>query len=137
MARIRTVHPADMVAHLWAHKSQEYARVSGTGNFYFNGDTIYSYGSHFRSRATSPARAVARFSSPPVAIAPLNRRVTSVWWRGLPTLDRVSRCRRDSIPPAVRRVSGAIHGPCSACYAKARQRKPEILAGLRDLVSAS
>ena len=44
--RIRTVHPADMVAHLWAHKSQDFARNPGH-NFYFHGDTIYSYGSHF------------------------------------------------------------------------------------------
>jgi len=44
--RQRTVHPADMVAHLWAHKSQDHAKAPG-GNFYFHGDTIYSYGSHF------------------------------------------------------------------------------------------
>jgi hypothetical protein len=36
----------DMIAHLWMNKRQESARNSG-GNFYFNGDTIYSYGSHF------------------------------------------------------------------------------------------
>lgn len=35
-----------MVAHLWAHQTQEDARFSG-GNFYFNGNTIYSYGNHF------------------------------------------------------------------------------------------
>ena len=35
-----------MVAHLWANKAQPCARVA-TGNFYFDGDTIYSYGSHF------------------------------------------------------------------------------------------
>lgn len=34
------------VAHLWAHQIQNEARYSG-GNFYFHGDTIYSYGSHF------------------------------------------------------------------------------------------
>lgn len=34
------------VAHLWAHQIQHEARYSG-GNFYFHGDTIYSYGSHF------------------------------------------------------------------------------------------
>lgn len=39
------VEPA-MVAHLWAHQSQESARNSG--NFYFEGKDIYSYGSHFR-----------------------------------------------------------------------------------------
>jgi hypothetical protein len=34
------------IAHLWAHKAQSSAR-NPRGNFYFNGDTIYSYGSHF------------------------------------------------------------------------------------------
>jgi len=33
------------VAHLWANKVQDTARNSG--NFYFNGNEIYSYGSHF------------------------------------------------------------------------------------------
>ena len=33
------------VAHLWANQLQDEARNSG--NFYFNGKTIYSYGSHF------------------------------------------------------------------------------------------
>ena len=46
MARTRYVYPSDMVAHLWAHKSQDFARNPGH-NFYFHGDTIYSYGSHF------------------------------------------------------------------------------------------
>lgn len=32
------------VAHLWANKSRSSARA---GHFYFEGDTIYSYGSHF------------------------------------------------------------------------------------------
>lgn len=36
-----------MVAHLWAHQMQDYARNSG-GNFYFHDEHIYSYGSHFR-----------------------------------------------------------------------------------------
>lgn len=39
------VEPA-MVAHLWAHQSQESAR--NNGNFYFEGKDIYSYGDHFR-----------------------------------------------------------------------------------------
>src|SRR5579872_2694496 len=33
-----------MVAHLWANKSRPQAKGS---SFYFDGDTIYSYGSHF------------------------------------------------------------------------------------------
>jgi hypothetical protein len=34
------------VAHVWAHQLQDSAR-NKTGNLYFNGSTIYSYGSHF------------------------------------------------------------------------------------------
>lgn len=34
------------VAHMWANKQQDSARYSG-GNFYYEGNTIYSYGSHF------------------------------------------------------------------------------------------
>lgn len=34
------------IAHLWAHQSQEEARNSN-GSFFFEGDTIYSYGHHF------------------------------------------------------------------------------------------
>jgi len=33
------------IAHIWANKTQDSARNSG--NFYFEGDTIYSYGHHF------------------------------------------------------------------------------------------
>jgi hypothetical protein len=43
---MRKVFPNDMVAHLWANQAQEEAR-SSNGNFYFRGDIIYSYGSHF------------------------------------------------------------------------------------------
>lgn len=46
MARTKHVFPTDEIAHLWAHKTQDDARNHG-GNFYFDGDTIYSYGSHF------------------------------------------------------------------------------------------
>lgn len=43
---MRKVHQTDMVAHLWAHQTQDYAR-NPHGNFYFQGTTIYSYGTHF------------------------------------------------------------------------------------------
>lgn len=43
--RAKTVFTTAMVAHVWAQQSQEYGR--NHGNFYFNGPTIYSYGSHF------------------------------------------------------------------------------------------
>jgi hypothetical protein len=43
---MRHVYPNNEIPHLWAHQSQDEARNS-TGSFYFNGPTIYSYGSHF------------------------------------------------------------------------------------------
>lgn len=46
MPREKTVFKTDRIAHLWAHKTQESAR-NACRNFYFEGDTIYSYGSHF------------------------------------------------------------------------------------------
>jgi len=42
----REVHTGDMVAHLWAHQSQDSAR-RGDGRLNFSGRAIYSYGSHF------------------------------------------------------------------------------------------
>lgn len=46
--RKRYVFPVDRIGHLWYHAnaSQGQAR-NASNNFYFVGDTIYSYGSHF------------------------------------------------------------------------------------------
>lgn len=44
--RVRQVFKSAQVAHLWAHQAQDSARTT-SGNCYFSGDTIYSYGSHF------------------------------------------------------------------------------------------
>jgi hypothetical protein len=42
----QTVFTNDMVAHVWAQQTQPHGR-SGNGQFYFDGGTLYSYGSHF------------------------------------------------------------------------------------------
>jgi hypothetical protein len=44
--RTKEVFPSGEIAHLWAHQIVAHAR-NAQRNFYFNGDTIYSYGSHF------------------------------------------------------------------------------------------
>ncbi len=44
--RAKTVFPSDEIPHLWAHKVQGSAR-NARHNLYFDGDVIYSYGSHF------------------------------------------------------------------------------------------
>jgi len=44
--RKKYVFDTGEIPHLWAHCTQDEAR-NRQGNLYFNGDTIYSYGSHF------------------------------------------------------------------------------------------
>ncbi len=44
--RAKHVFDTGEIPHLWAHKVQENAR-NPQGNLYFDGDTIFSYGSHF------------------------------------------------------------------------------------------
>lgn len=44
--RTRHVFSSGEVPHLWYHKTQDSAR-NATGSLYFEGDTVYSYGSHF------------------------------------------------------------------------------------------
>jgi len=46
MARTKNVFKTDEVAHLWAHRTQQSAR-NPQNNFFFDGDSIYSYGRHF------------------------------------------------------------------------------------------
>lgn len=43
---MRQTFQTNEVAHIWANQTQQNGKNSG-GNFYFNGATIYSYGSHF------------------------------------------------------------------------------------------
>jgi hypothetical protein len=44
--RKKCVFDTGEIPHLWAHRTQDEAR-NRQGNLYFNGATIYSYGSHF------------------------------------------------------------------------------------------
>lgn len=44
--RVASRFSNDMTAHVWAQRTQTFGQ-SGNGNFYFEGDAIYSYGSHF------------------------------------------------------------------------------------------
>lgn len=46
MPQVKVVYNTGEIAHLWAHQKVKEAR-NRQGNFYFFGDTIFSYGSHF------------------------------------------------------------------------------------------
>jgi hypothetical protein len=52
---MRKVFSNSMVAHVWAQQSQPEGR-SANGQFYFDGPTIYSYGSHFPVARFTDAR---------------------------------------------------------------------------------
>lgn len=43
---MRTVVSNNELPHLWAHQTQSHAK-NNNGSYYFEGSTIYSYGSHF------------------------------------------------------------------------------------------
>ena len=132
--RTRNVHPSDMVAHLWAHKSQDFARNPGH-NFYFHGDTIYSYGSHF-----PVARHVSRKGNSAVLFTTRSYSATTAGHKCMVE----GACRHLTVFH-VADVNGteprkqfaeyrAAYMALVGKYAKARQRKPEHLAALRDLV---
>lgn len=131
--RIKHVAKTPMVAHLWAHKSQDWAR-NQCGNFYFQGDTIYSYGSHFPL-----ARHVIRNGENAVLLTTRKRSVTTSGHVGEVT----DACRHLT----VFHVSGIFdnnqknlsnykerYKEIVRKYSRARQRKPEHLAALHNLV---
>ena len=132
--RIRTVWPVDMVAHLWAHRSQDYARNPGH-NFYFHGDTIYSYGSHFpvaRHVENKRGRAVL-FTTRSYSATTAGHKCTVAGACRHLTVFNVAdvNCSEPRKQFAEYRAEYmALVGK----YAKARQRKPEYLAELRRLV---
>lgn len=83
----RQVFDREMVAHLWAHKAQDSARTS-SGNFFFTGPTLYSYGAHYVCAHHLPAEYA--IGGRPVALFNASRysattcRHMSAAWRALP-----------------------------------------------------
>jgi len=132
--RTRTVHPADMVAHLWAHKSQDFARNPGH-NFYFHVDTIYSYGSHFpvaRHVENKRGRAVLFTTRSYSSTTAGHKCMVEGACRHLTVFHVADVCSSD-----YRKQFAEYRAQYMALvgkYAKARQRKPEHLDALRRLV---
>lgn len=57
---MKTVYPNRQLAHIWAQQTQANGR-NASGSFYFDGPTIYSYGSHFPIATFTTAPNGARF----------------------------------------------------------------------------
>ncbi len=133
--RIRYVHPVDMVAHLWANQSQDSARDK-RGNFYFYGDTIYSYGAHFpiaRHVATKRGRAVL-FTTRGYSVTTTGHKWTVEGaCRHLTVFhvqDPTSSDRKGQFAEYRQR-----YVELARKYSRARSNKPWILGSLRDTVA--
>ena len=134
MARIRYVHPVDMVAHLWANQSQDSAR-NQRGNFHFYGDTIYSYGSHFpiaRHVETKRGRAVL-FTTRDYSVTTSGHKWTVLRACQHLTVFHVQH-PTDSDRKAQFDEYRQRYVELARKYSRARSNKPWILGSLRDLV---
>jgi len=132
--RVKHVHPHDMVAHLWANKSQESAKTSD-GKFYFHGDTIYSYGSHFPI-----AKHITRKGKSAVLLTTREHSATTRGHKGAVewACSHLTVFHVDNIgygePRKQFEEYRARYLELAREYAKARQRKPIILERLQKLV---
>jgi hypothetical protein len=131
--RTRHVYPADMVAHLWAHQSQDSARNGS--NFYFNGDTIYSYGSHFpiaKHIETKRGRAVL-FTTRDYSVTTSGHK-----WTVLGACKHLAVFHVQHPTDTNRKAQFAEYRErylgLARKYSRARSNKPSILGSLRDLV---
>ena len=134
MARTRYVHPVDMVAHLWAHKSQDSAR-NPCRNFYFYGDTIYSYGSHFpiARHVTRKGKSAVLFTTRSYSSTTAGHKCTVESACRHLTVFHVADVTGSDCRKQFAQYRAEYMGLVGK-YAKARQRKPDILADLRGLV---
>jgi hypothetical protein len=130
---IRHVYPSDMVAHLWAHQSQDSARNGS--NFYFNGDTIYSYGSHFpiaRHVETKRGRVVL-FTTRTHSVTTAGHKWTVLGACKHLTVFHVQHVcdtnRKEQFNEYRQRYLALARK-----YSRARSNKPSILGNLRNLV---
>lgn len=130
---MRQVYNNSMVAHLWAHQSQDAARTA-TGSFYFSGDTIYSYGSHFPI-----ARIVKRRGRTVVLFTTQNYSVTTSGHKSM-ALRACSHLRvfhvpdvRSSRPRVCFESYRRRLIECQLRFARARTNKPYIFSQMQDL----
>jgi hypothetical protein len=137
MPRLKHVVSPQMVAHLWAHKAQESAR-NAHGNFYFDGDTIYSYGSHF------PVAKHVENAKGDGAVLVTTRTYSSTTAGHISMASGACRhLRRFCVPD----VNGdatenwpayeATFTAAASSYQKARSRKPTIVQHMHEVAEAA
>jgi len=132
--RLRYVHPVDMVAHLWANRSQDSARNPGN-NFYFDRGAIYSYGNHFPIAChveTKRGRAVL-FTTRDYSVTTSGHKWTVLGACKHLTVFHVQH-PTDSDRKAQFVEYRQRYVELARKYSRARSNKPWILGSLRDVV---
>jgi hypothetical protein len=133
---MKTVFKSSMVAHIWANQSQREAR-NGGNTFYFTGDTIYSYGSHFpiaRHVSRNGRRAIL-FTTRSYSVSTSRhishtRRAISQADTVFNVPDPTASNPRDVFNAYRERVEHLKRG-----YGRARSRKPDILGYMERLIN--
>lgn len=117
---MKTVVTSAMVAHLWANKSQKHAK-NGGGCFYFEDETIFSFGPHFPIARHTECRALLSDNS--AAEKPV-RKVPAVLFttdsRGPRTSKHMSDTRR-----AIAHGVKIFHVPCLMVHGESETRHKE------------
>jgi hypothetical protein len=123
-----------MVAHCWAHRAQESARNPGN-NFYFDGDTIYSYGAHFpiaRHVETKRGRAVLFTTRDYSVTTSGHKSIVLDACRHLTVFHVRHVCDNNRKGQFAEYRQRYVE--LARKYSRARSNKPWILGSLRDLV---
>lgn len=132
-----------MVAHLWAHRMQDYARNPG-GNFYFHDEHIYSYGSHFRcgsvvrNQSGETAYLVTgSYYSPSTARHMAHVRNAIPAYRTVFTTDRLVETRNDKLTEcsylqAVYCIADRVEHIDELAYKQKRARRCDYIGEIED-----
>lgn len=119
----------DQVAHLWANRSRDSAHGS---NFYFEGDTIYSYGSHFP--IARHYKGVILFTTQGYSVT--TARHISEARNAIPSSVEVFHVKEPTRPPSRESVEEYRERIKSASLSVGRAKNPDArLRDLEDLIS--
>jgi hypothetical protein len=135
MARQRTVFFNDMVAHVWANRSQQEGR-NRQGNFYFVGDSIFSYGSHYeiaRHVERKGRRAILFNNAGSTITTERNKRLVR---RAIPAGVPVFHVDSfDATPRDILKSYRARFADLALTYSRARTNRPWYLKSMARLVA--
>jgi hypothetical protein len=120
------------VARVWLRQSQDYGQERSGGRFYFQGDTIYSYGTHF------PIAKLVTFPNGESGILFTTRtysnttakHISRTWSAVRNSYRRVVFCRDPTVTADHRgNLLSFKHAMDSIATKHAKARKPELYAG--------